>query len=144
LDKWREFVRTDNLIYHHDPDINNILKNSLVSTAQYNLYKTTILTGFFKAIANNQSLAPLTKMTVDCQMRSILPFFLLCRGTCTPDKKDAANAYVLVFGLSLKKKKFRDLDVFNIPKKLRLSPNYNLTRYQKFIVPYSRYSRIMM
>jgi F0F1-type ATP synthase delta subunit len=57
LDKWSEFVQTYNAIYHHDPDINKILKNSLVSTAQYNQFKTTILTGFFKAAANNQSLA---------------------------------------------------------------------------------------
>jgi hypothetical protein len=51
LDKWSEFVQTDNSIYHFYPDINNILKNSSVSTAQYNHIKTTILTGFFKAIA---------------------------------------------------------------------------------------------
>jgi hypothetical protein len=58
LDTWREFVQTDNGFYHCDPDINTILMNSSELTAQYNQYKTTILTGFFKAIANNQSLAP--------------------------------------------------------------------------------------
>jgi hypothetical protein len=127
LDKWSEFVQTNNSIYHCDPDINNILKNSSVSTAQYNQCKTTILTWFFKAIANNQSLAPLTDTTVDCQMRSIPCFFLLCRGTRTPDKKDAVNAYLLVFGLSLKKKKFCNVDAFNIAKEVaaqsQLQPN---------------------
>jgi hypothetical protein len=127
LDKWSEFVQTDNSIYHRDPDINNILKISSVSTAQYNHYKTTALTLCFKAIANNLSLAPLTMMMVDCHMRSISRFFLLCRGTCTSDKKDVVNACVLVYSLSLKIKKFCNVDVCNIPKEVaaqsQLQPN---------------------
>jgi hypothetical protein len=66
-------------------------------------------------------------MTVDCQMRSIPRFFLLCRGTCTPDKKDVVNACVLAFGQLLKKKKFCNVYVFNIPKVVaaqsQLQPN---------------------
>jgi hypothetical protein len=56
LDKWSELTdnsRTENIIYHRDPVINNILKIASISPAQYNLYKTTIFTQFFKAIANN-------------------------------------------------------------------------------------------
>jgi hypothetical protein len=63
----------------------------------------------------------------DCQFCSIPCFFLLCRGSHTPDKKDAVNACVLVFGLSMKTNKFRNVDVFSIPKEVvaqfQLKPN---------------------
>jgi hypothetical protein len=112
--KWSEFVQAGNTIYHCDPDINSILKNLSLSTAEYKQYTTTLLTGFFDV--NKWSLAPKAKLMVDCRMRQIPRFFLLCRGTRTPDKNDVVNACVLVFGFSLNKKKFSDVDVFNIPK----------------------------
>jgi hypothetical protein len=65
-EKWSEFIRGDNNIYHCNPEINSILKNCTLGSKDYNQNKINVLTNFFKAIRANHSLAPLAEMPIDC------------------------------------------------------------------------------
>jgi hypothetical protein len=75
-----------------------------------------VVTYFFKVIANSWSFSLLMEMSVNGNGKPIPRLFLLTRGTRTEDKNEVINACVLVYGLSLKKKAYHDVDIFTLPK----------------------------
>jgi hypothetical protein len=101
-EKWSEFIRGDNNIYHCDPDIYSILKNCIVESKEYNQNKIKVLTNFFKAKSANRSLAPLAEMTVDCCGKPSLVLYSVVAEFALAIRKKFFNACVLVHCLSLK------------------------------------------
>jgi hypothetical protein len=116
VEEWTRFVRNDNQVYGSVFSTTKF-REMTMNTDEYNVTKSNLLEGFLKSLYKHPTLQALAEPTKDENGIAIYRFFLLLRGVRTDEKKELLNSCVVVWGMSLKKTAYIDIDIYTLTPK---------------------------
>ena len=113
--EWAKYVQQRKDIFNGCEVTTEMLRSTSMNTKEHNKAKLRVLRGFMNALAAHKELHPLAEEHIDENgYRTFLIFHLLA-GSKQTEKHALLNTCLIVWGMTLKKQEYQNIDLMQLP-----------------------------